>query len=123
MNFRGVYPILCTPFDDDGELDEPSLRRQVRFCIECGAHGLVTTAYAGEFYTLTDDERRRVLEITAAENDGRLPLVAGCSALGAHHSVMLARHAESAGASAVMAMPPVVSKGSPREIFAYYRSI
>src|SRR5687768_18494399 len=106
MIFRGVYTIPVTPFTETGELDEESLRREVRFCLECGAHGIVAPVNASEFYTLTDEERLRVVRIVAEENAGRVPFVAGCSAVSVQHAAMLAREARAAGASAVMAMPP-----------------
>jgi len=121
MNFKGVYTIPCTPFTQGGDLDEASLRREVQFCLECGTHGLVAPVNASEFYTLTDDERKRVVVIVAEENAGRVPFVAGCSAVSAHHAAMLGRHAEAAGASAVMAMPPVIRKAAGEEIFEFYR--
>lgn len=123
MNYRGVFAVLCTPFTASGELDEASLRREVRFCHDCGAHGLVAPVNASEFYTLSDDERKQVVEIVAEENAARIPFIAGCSAVGAHHAVRLARHAQAAGADAVMAMPPVIRKSAGEEIFDYYRAI
>lgn len=123
MDFRGVYTIPCTPFTESGELDEASLRRQVRFCLDCGAHGLVAPVNAGEFYTLSDAERMRVVELVAEENAGQVPFVVGCSGASAHHSAMLARQAAASGAEAIMAMPPVIRKAAGEEIFDYYRAV
>lgn len=123
MDFRGVYTIPCTPFTPTGEVDEPSLRREVRFCLDCGAHGLVAPVNASEFYTLTDDERRRVVEVIAEENAGRVPFVVGCSGVSAQHSIMFARQAAAAGADAIMAMPPVIRKAAGEEIAAYYQAV
>lgn len=123
MNFNGVFAVLCTPFTESGELDEASLRREVRFCLECGAHGLVAPVNASEFYTLSDDERKRVVELVAEENAGRVPFIAGCTAVSGHHGAMLARHAQSAGATAIMAMPPAIRKASGQEIFDYYQAL
>ena len=44
--WRGIFVIVVTPFTDGYELDEASLRKQIRFCIEAGAHGLVGPANA-----------------------------------------------------------------------------
>jgi dihydrodipicolinate synthase/N-acetylneuraminate lyase len=123
MNFRGVFAIPCTPFTEGGAVDEASLRREVRFCLECGAHGLVAPVNASEVYTLADDERKRVVSLVAEENAGRVPFVAGCSALSAPHAVMLARQAREAGADGIIAMPPLVRKASEAEIHEYYRAI
>jgi 4-hydroxy-tetrahydrodipicolinate synthase len=123
MRFRGVFTIPCTPFDERGELDEASLRREVRFCLACGAHGIVAPVNASEFYTLRDDERQRVVRIVAEENGGRVPFVAGCSAWSVQHAVLLARQARVAGADAIIAMPPVIRKATGQEIFDYYAAI
>ena len=123
MRFRGVFTIPCTPFTETGDLDEASLRREVRFCLACGCHGLVAPVNASEFYTLTDDERKRVVEIVAEENAGRVPFVAGCSAVSAHHAIMHVRHAQTVGADAIMTMPPVIRKASGQEIYDYYAAI
>ncbi|MEZ4617968.1 MAG: dihydrodipicolinate synthase family protein [Caldilineaceae bacterium] len=37
---RGVYPILVTPFDEAGRIDEESLRRLIDFNLDAGVHGL-----------------------------------------------------------------------------------
>ena len=108
MEFRGVFTIPCTPFDSSGEIDEASLRREVRFCLDCGAHGLVAPVNASEFSSLSDAERKRVVEIVAEENAGRIPFVAGISAVSTQVGIELARHARSAGADALFAMPPYV---------------
>lgn len=123
MQFRGVFTIPCTPFTATGELDEASLRREVRFCLDCGAHGLVAPVNASEFSSLSDTERMRVVEIVAEENGGRVPFVAGVSAVSTQVAVLHSRHAQSVGADALIAMPPYVKKYPLAEIFAYYEAI
>ena len=74
--WRGIFVILVTPFTEAYELDEASLRKQVCCCIEAGAHGLVGPANASEFPTLSDDERKRWIEIVVSEASGQVPVVA-----------------------------------------------
>jgi len=122
-DFRGVYVILPTPFDDRGNLDEEGLKRVVSFSIECGAHGVVGPANASEAPYLSDAERRRVVEITARETSKRVPYVAGVTASCAPLAVELTRQAAAAGADMVMAMPPFIQRASDAEIREYYRAI
>jgi dihydrodipicolinate synthase/N-acetylneuraminate lyase len=121
--YRGVFTIPCTPFNENGTLDLESLRREVGFCIECGAHGIVAPVNASEFFTLSDDERKQVVETLVRVTAGRVPVVAGVSAVSAEVGAMLARHAADAGADALIAMPPYVRKASPDEIYAYYAAL
>ena len=50
--WRGIFPIVLTPFTPSGALDEEGLRRTVSFCLDAGAAGLVGPANASEFATL-----------------------------------------------------------------------
>ena len=38
--WKGIFVIVVTPFTDSYEIDEESLRKEIRFCIEAGAQGL-----------------------------------------------------------------------------------
>jgi 4-hydroxy-tetrahydrodipicolinate synthase len=121
--FRGVFAIPCTPFTEDGALDEASLRREVEFCLACGVHGLVAPVNASEFFSLTEEERRRVAEIVVGEVRGQVPVVVGVSGASTEIAVGLARHAREIGADALIAMPPYVRKCAPSEIFDFYTAL
>jgi dihydrodipicolinate synthase/N-acetylneuraminate lyase len=121
--WRGIFAILVTPFTGSYELDEVSLQKQVRFCIEAGAHGLVGPANAGEFPTLSDEERRRWIEIVVAEASGQIPVVATTTSGHALPAVALSRHAEQVGANGIMAMPPHVLHPDPLGCYSYYRAL
>ncbi len=123
QQMRGVYVILCTPFDERGAFDEESLRREIRFCLDAGVHGVVGPANASEFWTLTDEERRRFARIMVEEVAGRVPTVVGVTAGSAQAAVELARHAQEIGASAVMAMPPYARPVPATVIWEYYRAL
>ncbi|HXX39365.1 MAG TPA: dihydrodipicolinate synthase family protein [bacterium] len=120
---RGVFAIPPTPFTPSGELDEPGLRSTLRFCLRAGVHGIVTPVNASEFTSLSDDERKRVVEIAVDEVDGAVPVVAGVAGTCLEHAVVFARHAREVGADSVIAMPPYARKATSQEIAAYYRAI
>lgn len=121
--FRGVFAIPPTPFDDAGNLDEPSLRRCVDFCVAAGAHGVVTPVNASESIALTDAERLRVAEIAVEQAAGRVPVIIGVSGVGTAASELYSRHAAETGADAVMAMPPYVKHPPAGEIFDFYAAV
>lgn len=121
--WRGVFTIPVTPFDPTGEVDEPSLERCVRFCVDAGAHGVVAPVNASEAPLLSDDERKRVAEIVVATVARQVPVVVGVSGVTTRQSVDLARHARQVGADAVIAMPPYVKKASPSEIVDFFQQV
>lgn len=120
-NWRGVFTIPCTPFTETGALDLDSLRSEVDFCVDAGAHGIVAPVNASEAWTLTDDERRTVAETIVESVGGRIPVVVGVSAGSAIAAVAFARHAAEIGADAVIALPPTGPTASLSAIYDFYR--
>ena len=104
--FRGVYAIPVTPFNDDLSIDWESLRKCVAFSVEAGAHGIVVPVNASEGPYLTDAERKQVLKVAIDIVDGAVPVVGGVSGTSTAQSVDLTRNAAELGADSVMAMPP-----------------
>jgi 4-hydroxy-tetrahydrodipicolinate synthase len=122
--FHGVLPALITPFTDDGEaIDEHALAAIVDRLVGAGVGGLVPGGSTGEFTTLTNAERRRLIELTVEAAAGRVPVVAGTGALSTRETVELSVHAERAGAAAVMIVPPYYDALSWPELLAHYTAV
>ena len=123
--WRGIFTIPSTPFNEDGSIDVEGFRRIVRFCIECGAHGLVYPVNASEFSWLSDAERMALSEALVEENAGAIPAVIGVAGVSREAAGPFAAHAKQIGADALIAMPPYVRRAKiPTEtIFEYYRHL
>ena len=122
--FRGIFAILQTPFNLDDEVDWDDLEREVGFCMRCGAHGLVWPQLAAEFYLLTEEERMRGAEVILRKAaGGKSAVVIGVQAPIKQTAVKLARHAESKGADAVIALPPYLGHASLDTALEYYRAL
>jgi len=123
LRLEGVYPIVATPFRDNGAPDLDDLERLVGWIVGAGVDGIVFPGVASEFDTLTLEERHLLVAAAAKVNARRVPLVVGVSSPDAATSEMLAGHARDVGADAVMAMLPPGLKDSPDEQLDYYRRI
>ena len=106
-NFRGVYAIPVTPFNEDLSIDWNSLRKCIAFSVEHGAHGIVLPVNASEGPFLTDAERKEVLKTGIEVVDRAVPVIGGVSGASTAISIELTQNAASLGADAVMAMPPI----------------
>src|ERR671920_1492214 len=98
---RGSFTALVTPFKD-GALDEAAFRAHVDWQIENGTDGLVPVGTTGESPTLSHHEHQKVVEWCIDEARGRVPVIAGAGSNSTREAVSLARHAEKAGADAVL---------------------
>src|SRR5687767_2601567 len=122
--FHGVLPALITPFTGDGEaIDSQALAALVDRLVGAGVGGLVPGGSTGEFTTLTNAERRELVEVTVEAAAERVPVVPGTSALSTRETVELSLHAERAGAAAVMIVPPFYDALSWRELLAHYTAV
>lgn len=119
---RGVFPILVTPFDDHGQIDEESLRRLVEFNLKAGVHGL-GIALGSEIFRLSEAERLQVTRIVVDQARGRVPVVINTGAQGTDLAVLYSLTAEDAGADALMVMPPTLVPAGAAETEAYFQAI
>src|ERR671931_698184 len=122
--FQGVLPALITPFTEDGAaIDTQALAANVERLIAGGVAGLVPGGSTGEFTTLSNAERRELVEATVQAAAGRVPVVAGTGALSTRETVELSVHAEGAGAAAVMIVPPFYDPLPWRELLTHYTAV
>lgn len=115
-----MYSVLPTPFADNGDVDEASLRRVVELFITAGVNGVTALGVTGEVARLDDVERARVLEIVVDQVAGRIGVVAGTSAEGTRRCIQYSRHAKAAGATAVMVSPPRMPKLNSEAVVRHF---
>ncbi|MEO8273810.1 MAG: dihydrodipicolinate synthase family protein [Chloroflexota bacterium] len=120
---RGVWNIVPTPFRDDASLDEDGIRSLVDFVVETGVDGLTVLGVMGEVGRLSDDERRRVIELTVEHAAGRLPVCAGVSHAATDRAAAFAREAQALGAHSVMLAPPALGKPSDDAVRAHFLAV
>jgi 2-keto-3-deoxy-L-arabinonate dehydratase len=104
--YRGVFPVAPTVFDDDGALDLAGQRRCIDFMIDAGSHGICILANFSEQFSLTDDERERIMHAVLDHVAGRVPVIVTTTHFGTQVCAERCRRAQAAGASMVMVMPP-----------------
>jgi 4-hydroxy-tetrahydrodipicolinate synthase len=122
LPFRGSFTALVTPFRD-GALDEKAFRDLVDWQIAEGIHGLVPVGTTGESPTVSHDEHKAVVEWTVAQSAGRVPVIAGAGSNNTIEAIDLARHAEKAGADAVLVVTPYYNKPGPEGLYQHYKAI
>ncbi len=120
--FHGSMPALVTPFKD-GKIDEQAFRALIDLQITAGSHGLVPVGTTGESPTLSLDEHRRAVAICIDEARGRVPVIAGAGSNNTHEAVEMARHAEQAGADAVLVVTPYYNKPTQEGLYQHFRAV
>ncbi|MCF6290711.1 MAG: 4-hydroxy-tetrahydrodipicolinate synthase [Desulfobacterales bacterium] len=120
--FRGAFVAIVTPFVD-GRVDEEGLKGLIEFHIANGTHGIVPCGTTGESATLSHDEHRRVVELTIATVNGRVPVMAGSGSNSTSEAIELTRFARQAGADGVLMVSPYYNKPSQEGLYRHYRAV
>lgn len=103
---KGVCVPICTPFKDDGALDDRALERNIESLVESGVDIICVNGGTGEFPFLSESEKRRIAELAAKRINGRVRLVVQTSALRTEDVIENSRHAQGVGADALLILPP-----------------
>jgi 4-hydroxy-tetrahydrodipicolinate synthase len=120
--FRGSFTALVTPFHN-GTLDEKAFRALVVWQIDEGTNGLVPVGTTGESPTLSHEEHRQIVEWCIEEARGRVPVIAGAGSNSTREAIDLARHAETAGADAVLVVTPYYNKPTQEGLYQHFKAI
>jgi 4-hydroxy-tetrahydrodipicolinate synthase len=102
---KGVIPPVTTPFTADGDIDERAFRKQVRFLLGQGVHGVCVGGSTGEGHTLAIDEFRQLMTACAEEVNGKVPLVAGIISNSTRDAIARARVIEDLDVAALQITP------------------
>ena len=121
--FTGVGTAVVTPFAKSGALDEAAVRRLGRRQIDAGIHFLCPCGTTGENPTLTDDERRRIVEILVDEAKGAVPILAGAGGYDTKEVIHLAALMQKAGAAGLLSVTPYYNKPTQEGLYQHYKAI
>ena len=120
---KGQWSTLITPFEQNGDLDEQGLRRNIRHVRKLGTRGAGCTWGRGEFWSLTHDERVRVMDIVAEEAAGVWPVAAHVTHTSSRETVDLARHAESVGFDMLVIAAPYMAAKTEVQVIEYVKTL
>lgn len=120
--FRGSCVALITPFRE-GIFDVAAFRGLISWQIESGTAGLIPVGTTGESPTLSHSEHKEVVEVCIAEAKGRVPVIAGAGSNSTAEAVDFARHAEGAGADAILVVTPYYNKPTQAGLLRHFNMV
>lgn len=121
--FTGTGTALVTPFRRDGSMDEARLRALVKRQIDGGVDFLVPCGTTGESPTLTEAERRRVVEITVELARGKVPVLAGAGGYNTAEVISQARELAELEVSGILSVTPYYNKPTQEGLCQHFKAI
>ncbi len=124
--YKGVFPVVPTTFDEQGQLDLPSQLRCVDFMIDAGSNGLCILANFSEQFVLSDEEREVLTSAILRHVKARVPVIVTTTHFGTKVCAERSRRAQDAGAAMVMVMPPyhgATIRVAEEKIYEFYAAL
>ncbi|MFF2044280.1 dihydrodipicolinate synthase family protein [Kitasatospora sp. NPDC058170] len=121
--WRGVMVATTIPLRSDLSVDYDAYADHVRWLIDSGCDGVVPNGSLGEYQTLTDEERRRIVQVAVEAAGDGARVMPGVAAYGSAESRRWAEHAAEAGAGSVLLLPPNAYRADEAIVRAHYAEV
>ncbi|NEE03349.1 dihydrodipicolinate synthase family protein [Phytoactinopolyspora halotolerans] len=126
---RGVTVATTLAFKEDSSessglaVDYDRFAAHCTWLVENGCHGIGPNGSLGEYSSLTDDERRKVVQTAVQAVGGRASVIAGVHAPGWHQAQRWAEYAGEDGADAILLLPPTLYRANDDEVIEHYARV
>ncbi len=129
FDLGGVIVATALAFKEDASapgglaVDYDKYAAHCDWLISNGCRGVGPNGSLGEYSSLTDEERRKVVKVAVEAVDGRGLVVAGVHGVGWHQAQQWAAYAQEDGADGVLLLPPILYHANESEIIAHYTRV
>lgn len=122
--FTGLWAAMTTPFTPDGALDPAAIAADMAHLTDTlHVGGVFCTGVMGEFWALTNAERKQAVEVVVEAARGKCPVLAHTGHHSAADTVELTRHAEQAGADFAVVINPYYPPAPPEGVRAWFHEV
>lgn len=123
FEWKGVMPALTTKFTDKDTLDIDMFRKNLKAQIKAGVSGIVLGGTLGEASTLSDDEKKVLVQTAVDYVQGKIPIIMNIAEQSTAGAIKAAENALDNGASGLMVLPPMRYKATSYETVTYLKAI
>jgi 4-hydroxy-tetrahydrodipicolinate synthase len=120
---KGTHVVMVTPFAKDRKVDYGGIKTNIEWWIENGVHGIMPLGSTGEFASLEDGDKKRIVETVVESVDGRVPVIAGATAETTEKAIYYASQVKAIGADAALILPPYYFSADQDELYHHYKTI
>lgn len=121
--YKGVIPAFYACYDKEGNISPERVQALTRYFIEKGVKGVYVNGSSGECIYQSVEDKKIILENVMKAAEGKLTVIAHVACNNTKDSMELARHAESLGADAIAAIPPIYFHLPEHAIAQYWNDI
>ena len=120
---KGSYSVTITPTSNDGKINVKSLEKYFNWQIKKKIGGLIILGSTGEFLSISDQNRSKMIRESVSIIDKRVPLLVGTAAENTYDAIRYSVEAQVQNADGVMIIPPFYSTPTPEELINHFKMI
>ena len=122
MIFKGAGTAIITPFRN-GEIDYIKYYELIEFQIKNNIDAIIVCGTTGEASTLTDEEHKKMIEVTVEKVNGRVKVIAGAGSNDTDYAVELSKHSEKSGVDGILHVTPYYNKTTQKGLVKHFLKI
>ncbi|MCD7914732.1 MAG: 4-hydroxy-tetrahydrodipicolinate synthase [Tannerellaceae bacterium] len=123
INLKGMGVALVTPFRQDENVDFEALGKLVNYQLQNGTDYLVVLGTTAETPTLTEEEKKQVVDLVVSKVRGRIPIVLGVGGNCTRAIVEKLKNDNFEGIDAILTVVPYYNKPSQEGIYQHYKAV
>ena len=123
INLKGMGVALITPFKEDESVDYEALGKLVDYQLQNGTDYLVVLGTTAETPTLTEEEKKNIIDLVVTKVNGRIPIVLGVEGNCTRAIVEKLKNDNFDGIDAILSVVPYYNKPSQEGIYQHYKAI
>ena len=123
INLKGMGVALITPFKEDESVDYEALGKLVDYQLQNGTDYLVVLGTTAETPTLTEEEKKNIIDLVVTKVNGRIPIVLGVGGNCTRAIVEKLKNDNFDGIDAILSVVPYYNKPSQEGIYQHYKAI
>ena len=123
MIFKGCGTAICTPFDETNKINFDVLEKFIEFQIANKTDSIIVCGTTGEAATMSEDEKKAVINFVVEKVDKRIPVIAGTGSNNTLEAVNMTKFAENVGVDGALIVTPYYNKTTQKGLVKHYERI
>lgn len=122
--FEGAFPVLITPMNEDYSVNYDGMKENVQYYLDQKAAGIIIVGSTGEFASLDDEEKAKIVEIVAPMVKGtETQLLVGIADERTDKIIKYAKHAEENDADGLLLINSFYQTPTEEEAFQQFKDV
>lgn len=121
--FIGSGVAIVTPFNENGDINLDKLEELLNWHVKNNTDAIIICGTTGEGSTLTDNEKKRLIQTTVEIINKKIPVIAGVGTNNTQKTLELSKFSKEVGTDGLLVITPYYNKTSKKGLIEHFKTI